>query len=202
MQENLTDLCKRLEHYETAYWAINEILDRESLRGVVIDPCCGAGIMTTTAEVNYGYQVSPSDIHDWGFKHKRFQVTDFLKWECPFELETTIFMNPPFSLADKFVEKAIELDADKIICFQRFSWWESGRRSAFWQKNPPNRIYVCGDRADCWRYDLPRDKKGHRINPKTGKSMTSSPTTHAWYVWEFGHPPGTLLGHIYDEGDT
>ena len=95
-------------------------------------------------------------------------------------------MNPPFSKATEFVEKSFELGFRKIVCFQRFSWWESQKRREFWEKHPPDRVYICGDRASCWRHDIPESERG-----------SSTPTAHAWFVWEKGSPPGTLLGHIY-----
>ena len=39
----------------------------------------------------------------------------------PPDEDYTIFMNPPFSKAVEFVEKAIALGARKIVCFQRFA---------------------------------------------------------------------------------
>ena len=60
----------------------------------------------------------------------------------------------------------------------------------------PNRTYVCGDRATCWRGDLPKDELGNRFDPETGRKLAGSPTAHAFFVWEVGHPAGNLLGHI------
>lgn len=98
----------------------------------------------------------------------------------------TVFMNPPFSLACEFIEKAFELGARKVVVFQRFAWWESKRRKDFWDKHQPNRVYICGDRAACWRGDIPEEER-----------KSSSPTAHAWFVWEPEHPSGTVLGHIW-----
>jgi hypothetical protein len=101
-------------------------------------------------------------------------------------LPFSIMMNPPFSLAQEFVLHSLRLGATKIVCFQRFAWWESEKRREFWEHNPPNRVYICGNRADCWRHDIPAEKR-----------TSSTPTAHAFFVWEKGHPSGTQLGHIY-----
>lgn len=188
--EEFTALCKQLEHFETPIWAAKAILKKEILTHHVIDPCCGTGVLSHVA-MQEGYEVFPIDIHDWGFGGSYIQ--DFLEMEyadlhyedLPIH-DFTIYMNPPFSKAQEFVEKAFKLGARKVVCFQRFAWWESRGRKPFWQKYPPNRIYICGDRADCWRHDIPKDERG-----------SSSPTAHAWFVWEKGNPPGTVLGHIY-----
>lgn len=193
MSENFTQLCRDLEHYETPEWAAKAILEKEILTYTVLDPCCGVGILSEAADKFY--DVVSKDIHDWGYIHQH-NTDDFLSdifllptgfsWE-----NFTVFMNPPFSLADKFVEKSFELGARKIVCFQRFSWWEGAydkgkKRGQWWEKYRPNRVYICGNRATCWRHDIPASGRG-----------SSTPIAHAWFVWEKGHPPGTLLGHIY-----
>ena len=196
---DFTQLCKDLEHYETPEWAALAILEKEVCTQLVFDPCCGTGVLSKAAAHHNNYVVQSIDIHDWGYPLQT-QVDDFLLVDEDFS-ETTVFMNPPFSKACEFVEKSIELGARKIVCFQRFAWWESKTRREFWKKNPPSRVYICGDRASCWRHDLPKDDKGNRFDPKTGKKLSNSPTAHAWFVWDRDAPYGTLLGHIY-KGDV
>jgi hypothetical protein len=194
--ETLTEKCKRLEFYETDLWTARAILKKEILTRVVIDPCCGNGVLGDAA-FEAGYEVIYSDIEDWG--HEYTVVSDFLnpsdyiKRSVP---GNTIFVNPPFSLATEFIEQGFALGARKIVAFQRFSFWESAERMEFWAKFNPNRTYACGDRATCWRNDLPRDEAGNRFDPETGKKLGGSSTTHAFFVFEPGHPPGNLLGHI------
>ncbi len=191
MTETLEETARRLEAFETPQWAIDEILKVELLTHLVDDPCCGRGIMTESARA-LGYEVWPSDIHDWGYP---CTIANFLQpdvgvspmWQI---VDHTIFMNPPFSLAEQFVLRAKELGARKIVCFQRFSWWESQRRKKFWDAHPPNRIYICGSRASCWRYDIAKEDQ---------KSGTT--TAHAWFIWESGHPPGPVISRLY-KGDA
>jgi predicted RNA methylase len=189
MIEDFKNKCIELEHFETPQWAVDEILKREILTQTVIDPCVGSGILADAAK-RAGYRVTPIDIFDWGYS--RIFINNFL--ELSEELSSifkepiaaSVLMNPPFSKAVEFVEKSFELGARKVVCFQRFAWWESKKRRDFWAKYPPARIYICGDRADCWRHDIPQDQRG-----------SGTPTAHAWYVFEPTHPAGTLIGHIY-----
>lgn len=184
MDESFTDLCRRLEHFETPEWAATSILDKETLPGYVIDPCAGSGVLCEALRGGHYLDVWAQDIQDWGYKYDL--IGDFLSLRVkPFN-SFSVFMNPPFSKACEFVEKSFELGARKIVCFQRFAWWESRKRREFWERCPPNRIYICGDRAHCWRHDIPEDQR-----------TSSTPTAHAWFVWEDGSPPGTLLGHIW-----
>ena len=193
------ELCKRLEHFETPAWSVKAILSKEILTAMVVDPCTGTGVLAKAA-IDAGYSAHALDIQHWGYSGTTVQ--DFLTIKAMWPQNGfTILMNPPFSKACEFVEKALELGARKVVCFQRFAWWESASRREFWETSPPARVYVCGDRATCWRHDLPTDENGKRLDPVTGKRLAGTTTAHAWFVWEQGAPAGTLLSHIY-KGDV
>lgn len=187
-------LCRELEHFETPEWAVDEILEREIFTLNVVDPCVGGGILTKKLKER-GHLVAPFDVHDWGYPETIVQDFLTVTQDGLGTGEFSVLMNPPFSKAAEFVEHAFNIGARKVVMFQRFSFWESQTRESFWNNYRPNRIYVCGDRADCWRYDLPKDEKGNRYDPVTGKKLSSTPTTHAWFVFEQGHPCGTLVSH-------
>ena len=195
---DLTALAKEAEAYETPRWAVEAILDKEILTHKVVDPCAGRGVMGNVAKAR-GHHVYEFDKYDWGLSD--VHITDFMtfKYAPNFLGNNTVLMNPPFTLAVKFVERCFELKARKIVCFQRFAWWESKGRRDFWEKHPPNRVYICGNRASCWRFDIPVDKQGHHYDAWTGKRLAGTTTAHAWFVWEKNHPPGTVLGHIYKD---
>lgn len=176
------ELCKKLEHYETPEWAVNSILKKEVLTNIVVDPCCGTGVLTDAAK-RHGYFTDSVDIYNWGYGETH--VADFFSIDFVYP-NFSILMNPPFSKACEFVDHSFKIGAKKIVCFQRFAWWESAKRREFWEKRPPARVYICGDRASCWRHDIPKEKR-----------TSGSPTAHAWYVWDKEHIGGTLLGHIY-----
>ena len=193
----MNDLTQRaidLEAFETPKWCIDAILEKELMTPIVWDPCTGRGVMAAAA-MNYTEFVMATDVHDWEYLRLDGRwingTHDFLT-DSPDDIwqqddgEMTVFMNPPFSKAEAFVEKAHEIGARKIICFQRFSWWEAAKRKEFWAKYPPNRIYICGNRASCWRFDIPEEERG-----------SGTTTAHAWFVWEEGHPQGTLIGHVW-----
>lgn len=182
-------LARQAECFETPLWAINAILDVEVMPSLVVDPCCGRGHMGRIAKAS-GYDTLESDAHDWGHGHTG---VDFLTDDGFFEQhlggvkDFAVFMNPPFSKAEEFVERAIELGARKIVSFQRFAWWESEGREGFWEAFTPQRIYVCGSRATCWRIDIdPADRN------------SGAPTAHAWFVWERGQPIGPITGRLYN----
>ncbi len=189
---DITALAIKAECYETDRWAAEAILRHEILTPAVWDPCCGTGVLSDVAR-KAGYRVVATDLYDWEYDDADLTGPggDFLaRTEPTFHGgDFTIFMNPPFSLACQFVDQAFELGARKIVCLQRFAWWESLKRREWWEARPPHRVYICGQRASCWRFDIPLEKR-----------TSSTTTAHAWFVWQPGHPPGTTLGHVWRDG--
>jgi predicted RNA methylase len=163
-------------------------LRAELLTRDVIDPCCGPGLITLIART-HGYKVVSTDLHDWGFGRTGI---DFLTGKYPVSLVgKTVLMNPPFSLACQFVDRARILGARKIISFQRLAWKESDERRAWWEANRPQREYVCGKRAHCF---YPIFSKKYRKGRRNTMAM-------AWYVWEQGQPAGPISSMIYPHPD-
>lgn len=190
----------KYEHFITPEWAARAILDVEPLDELVVDPCCGTGVLANVA-FDLARWTHCIDIRDWGYPYQH-DTLNFLQLRDPWfsAHRFTIFMNPPFSLACEFVDKSFEIGASKVICFQRFAWWEAQKRREFWQRRPPNRVWICGDRAVCWRHDLPQDADGNRYDPETGRKLSSAPTAHAWFVWDINDPVEygeTKLAHIW-----
>lgn len=193
MDTIFAQLCHDLEHWETDPWAPLALLNKEILTGIVIDPCVGTGVLAEAA-LDKGYSVISSDIRDWGYPGTIEQ--DWLNREPDSLLPVsgnTVFMNPPFSKAEKFVDRAFELGARKILCFQRFSWFEGSnikgkKRGSWWQNRMPSRIWICGDRATCWLHSVSKEQR---------EASGGSPTAHAFFVWEQGHAPAALTGHLF-----
>lgn len=192
MTETLTDLCKRLEAYETPRWAIESILDVELTTPLLLDPCCGLGAIGHVCRER-GLEVEEFDIQDWSERLPGLCRKEFFGsmnfFDCRYDLSGhTVIMNPPFSLAEEFVSHAQVLGARKIICFQRQAWRESAGRRLWWEQNAPARVWVCGARATCWRFDLLCTDLTQR-----GGSAVSM----AFYVWEKGHKGAEVTGAIY-----
>lgn len=197
-RESLTDLCKRLEAFQTPRWAIEGVLDVELTTKFIFDPCSGLGAIGAVFHAKGGYHIAEVDIEDWqqhavapmAFRSQNFVCANFLDLGGDLS-DSTIIMNPPFSLAEAFVARAQALNARKIICFQRQAWRESSGRRLWWEQNAPARVWVCGARATCWRFDLLDNVKG-----RPG-GMHNSPTSYAWYVWERGHKGAEVTSAIY-----
>jgi len=172
--ETLEEQAKAAEAWETAPWAAAAILEVEILTQEVVDPCCGTGILSD-ALCAAGYTPWPQDLYYWGYPPQHSAGDDWLKNRTRLD-GASVFMNPPFSLACQFVDKAFELGARKVVCFQRLAWRESQDRRQWWDNRPPARIWLCGDRAHTWLFTVPpEERKNPRFMPC------------AWYVWEQGH---------------
>lgn len=212
--EEFTAACKQFEFYETPKWAAERILDVELLTDSVLDPCAGRGVLGD-ALIAKGYDrkmIAEIDLNAWPDQAPRVATPiDFLDEQIRDELhplchdwagkDFSVIMNPPFSKACEFVSQALELGARKVLMFQRFSFLESTARRGFFDELPPARIWLCGERAHCWRGDMPEedilDENGELI--VKGKKGRSSPTAHAWFVWERGHTGASQVQRLYKE---
>lgn len=178
------------ECYETPVWAAEGILNLEDVGPRVVDPCCGPGVLTKAAQAK-GHTVTATDLYDWGFG---LTGVDFLDtaYDAVYQSggDFTVFMNPPFSKACEFVERAFALGARKVVCFQRFAWYESAGRRDFWDVMPCSRIWLCGSRATCWRLDISEEER---------KKSGGSTTAHAWFIFEPGHTGDPVVKRFYKE---
>ena len=106
-------------------------------------------------------------------------MQDFLTWETKQKFEG-IITNPPFSLAQEFIEKGMDLltDNGQMAMFLKIQFLESAKRKEFFEKYPPKYIYVFRDRMATWN-------NGNEVDPSTGKRWATT-FCHAWFVWEKG----------------
>jgi len=91
-----------------------------------------------------------------------------------------ILTNPPFSLAEEFVEHALEL-CPHVIMLLRLAFLESERRSRILDTGSLARIHV-------FRRRLPMMHRDSWTGPKASSAMA-----FAWFVWDRGHiGPATI----------
>ena len=81
--------------------------DREDFLGPVWEPACGDGAMSEMLQ-GYGHKVVSTDLVDRGYGSTGI---DFLM-ETEL-LAPNIVTNPPYKLAQEFIQKAIDLGAQK-----------------------------------------------------------------------------------------
>lgn len=170
----------RVEHdyYATNPMAVKMLLDNYKLIGkAILEPCVGAGHIANAIDKYYNHtkEITGIDIIDRGYKDTI--VTDFLTYETDKKFDGVI-TNPPFSLAQEFIEKSMDLLTDKgqIAMFLKIQFLEGVKREEFFKKYPPKYVYVFRKRMATWNSGLSKD-------PKTDKPWATT-MCHAWFVWE------------------
>jgi hypothetical protein len=120
---------RRDDLYQTPVVAVAALLRHERLPHQLWDPCCGPGNIVNvlraaghdvvaTDLVNYGVPITPPGYYGVDFLMER---------EAPDGCEG-IVMNPPFKLAEEFIEHALEL-CPLVIALLRLAFMESERRT-------------------------------------------------------------------------
>ena len=159
-----------LEDFPTPPWATRALIEFLLARGyacahqsVVSEPACNRGYMV--APLAEFFEVIASDVHDYGYG---FAVRDYLAKPAP-PCDWTI-TNPPFSLAQAFVDKALATSRIGVAILVRLAFLESvGRYSALFSVTPPTDILQFTERVVIHKGRL----------SKSG----STATAYCWLVW-------------------
>ena len=94
-------------------WCSARLFEVETFPGVVWDPCCGSGTIPESANAD-GLATYASDIADHGYGQRS---SDFLtRAALPYSVYSVV-TNPPYAVARKIVERALELGTVKVAIF-------------------------------------------------------------------------------------
>lgn len=166
------------DYYATPYQATEMLLDEVKFSGNFLEPCVGGGHIVDVIKRYYPNEcVYGVDIVDRGYPNTL--VADFLKHDFLGQKFDNVVTNPPFSLAQEFLEKCMEVvnDGGKIAMFLKIQFLEGAKRREMFKKYPPKYIYVFVKRQAPWNNGSPVDEKG---------KPWSSTMCFAWFVWEKG----------------
>lgn len=96
-----------------------------------------------------------------------------------------ILTNPPFNLAEKFVEKGMELlkEGNRLFLFLKIQFLEGQKRKELFKKYPPKYVYCYSARQKC-----ARDGEFEKY--------TATTQFYAWYIWEKGFSGETIIRWI------
>ena len=165
------------EFYSTNPKALEMLLDTYKFTGnTFLEPCVGDGNLAKVIKQRYGKEMDCIDIVDRGYPNTI--VADFLTYITDKKYDA-IITNPPFSLAQRFVEKGLSLlkENGQMVMFLKIQFLESAKRKKFLNTYPPKCIYAFSDRMATW-------KNGEKLDPKGNKWQTTF--FHAWFIWENG----------------
>lgn len=174
-----------LDDFPTPPWATRALcrwLEDEGeplFAKTVREPAANRGHMVRPLREFFGGVVA-SDVHDYG---GGFAVRDYL-FGPSFDFEPTdwTITNPPFRLAEQFVERALELSRVGVAILVRAAFLEGiGRYERLFAVSPPSDVLQFSERVVM--------HKG-RLAPEG-----STATAYAWLVWRKG-VEGTALHWI------
>lgn len=166
------------DYYATPYQSTEMLLDEVKFSGNFLEPCVGGGHIVDVIKRYYPDEcVYGVDIVDRGYPNTL--VADFLTHDFLGQKFDNVVTNPPYSLAQEFLEKSTEVvnDGGKIAMFLKIQFLEGAKRREMFKKYPPKYIYVFVKRQAPWNNGSPVDEKG---------KPWSSTMCFAWFVWEKG----------------
>ena len=172
---------KSLDFFPTPAWATRalceHILNKDFIKSdIVYEPACGHLHMVKPL-IEYFDTVFSSDIEQREFRGQEYLQHDFLMPYLPKDFENKnidwVITNPPFTLAEDFIVRALNMDCHVAI-IARTSFVEGkGRYNNLFKNNPPSIVAQFVERVPM--------VKG-RVDAKA-----SSATSYAWFVWYKGN---------------
>ncbi len=156
------------DYYPTPPEATEALLRNESFSGSIWENSCGAGHICR-ALIEHGYtDILATDLVDRGYGETGH---DFIT--SPYRADNVI-MNPPFSMAQQFVELSLARTTGKVAMLGKLQFLEGQKRKPFFEKTPLARVHVFSKRVNFYR----NGEKG---------SYSTSTMAFAWFVWEHGY---------------
>ena len=159
-----------LDDFPTPPWATRALCEKMDqiglpMRGFAREPTANRGHMVKPLQ-EYFRSVEASDIHDYG---AGYPVRDYLFGPEPDPVDWTV-TNPPFRLAEQFIERA-RVTSDKGCAFiLRSAFLEGvGRYERLFEKSPPAYVFQFTERVVMHKGKL--SAKG------------STATAYCWLVW-------------------
>lgn len=163
-------MAKRCEYdfYPTPEEVVDKLISNYDFYGNVLEPSAGDGIIINKlAQVQEIGNIDAIEI-DESHKEKLLNVCDNVVFGDYLQMDVGsydwIITNPPFSLAQEFVEKSINSGAN-VCMLLRLNFLGSQKRHEFWKKYPPNKILVLSKRPSF-----------------TGTGTDSQ--EYAWFIWD------------------
>ena len=168
------------DFYATPENAIRAILDNEKLEGSILEPSAGQGHISRLLKEYYPYsEIVSTDLVQ---REERFGIPiqgdiDFLTYNFNRKFDN-IITNPPFNIAQEFIERALELSNNKVIMFAKIQLLEGNKRRKMFDNTPLKYVYVFSKRVNPLRNGEELDEKG---------KPWSSTMCFAWFIWENGY---------------
>lgn len=166
-----------LDYYATNPEAVKMLLSKHEFKFCdILEPCVGSGHIANVIMEDHPFStLTAIDMVDRGFPNTI--VADFLSWETEKKFDT-IITNPPYSLANEFIYKCMDLlePGGQLAMFLKIQFLEGVKRKELFDEYPPQYVYVFRKRMCVFN-------NGMEVDPNTGKQWATT-LCNAWYVWK------------------
>lgn len=175
VQTKYSDEREQNDYYATDPIAAEWLVKLENLNHNIWECACGEGNLSEVF-VKHGFEVKSTDLIDRGYGTGG---VDFLA--CNEHFSGDIITNPPYKLAEPFIEHALSLvdEGNKVCMFLKVQFLEGKNRRNLYENTPPKTVWVSSSRIQCSR--------------KNADCNSGSMIAYAWYVWEKGYKGDTIL---------
>jgi hypothetical protein len=173
--------------YETPACATLALMRAENLPHHIWEPAAGRGAIVDVLR-DAGHFVFASDLVDYGIDGQLGNRDFLLEHKLPAGIEL-ILTNPPFKIANQFVEHALEL-CPRVIMLARLAFLESERRTRVLEDRGLARVHI-------FRARLPMMHRDGWQGPKA-----SSATAFAWFCWDREHRGQATINRISGKEST
>jgi hypothetical protein len=171
------------DFYIEPEWCSRRLFETEKFRGHIHDPCAGTGRILTEARLA-GYRASGHDINP---RHPDVMARDFMTID--FNIDN-IVCNPPFSIARKFTELAIDCSIFKCALILPTVWLNGDKRSRWLETTPLYKILLLTPR--------PSMPPGEVV--MAGEAARNGTQDFAWFIWSRGHTGPAQIGWLRRDG--
>lgn len=172
------------DYYATDPVAIDVLLKdgNVKLSEEVWECASGSGCLSKRLK-HYGYSVLSTDLVDRGYGTGG---VDFLA--CTEMFDGDIITNPPYKLAQEFIQHALELipNGRRVFMFLKIQFLEGKKRRKLFDSGCLKTVYVSSSRILC-------AKNGDFEN---ARKIGGSAVSYAWYEFEKGYKGGTTIKWI------
>lgn len=159
------------DDFPTPPWAtralLEHVISKSDLRSqTCLEPAAGRGYMARPLS-EYFASVDAADAYAYGYA----PIRDFLQYPYEAGSHDWVITNPPFRLAEEFVQRALVVARIGVAILARTVFLESvGRYEGIFKRHPPTKFAQFTERVPM--------VKG-RLDAKA-----STATGYAWFVWE------------------
>lgn len=168
------------DFYATPEWATEAILKEIWLDGSILEPAAGQGHIAKVLKETYPQsEIVCTDLIQ---REEKFGIPitggiDFLHHDYGRKFDNVI-TNPPFTLAQEFIEKALSIANDRVVIFAKIQFLEGEKRKSLFDNKALKYVYVFRKRVT----PLPN---GSAFD-ENGKPWAST-MCFAWFVFEKGN---------------